>query len=139
MTLNTEKCKALTLGKFTARATTNANVTLDIPYKEHMEHLEHISSMKDLGITVDSKVNFKEHIQGKVKQAGSMLAIIYRNFFNLDQNTFNLLYKSLVRSHLEYGHSVWNPYRINWVNFRQVKGTEMRSKTGKMLQEAEVQ
>ena len=39
-----------------------------------------------------------------------MLAIINRNFFNLDTYTFKLLDKSLVRSHLEYGHSVWNPY-----------------------------
>src|SRR5437870_8565283 len=114
--LNTDKSKAITLGKSIAQATTNANVTLDIPYKGHIVHLEHISSMKDPGITVDSKLNFKEHIQGKVKQAGSMLAIIYRNFFNLDKNTFNLLYKSLVRSHLEYRHSVWNPYRIGLIS-----------------------
>ena len=64
MTLNTDKYKALTLGKSIAPATTNANVTLDIPYKGHVVHLKHISSMKDLGITVDSELNFKEHIQG---------------------------------------------------------------------------
>ena len=45
-----------------------------------------------------------------------MLAIINRSFFNLDKDTFNLLYKSLVRSHLEYGHSVWNPYRIGVIS-----------------------
>ena len=72
--------------------------------------------MKDLGITIDSELNFKEHIGGKVNQAFSMLAIINRNFFNLDKNTFKLLYKSLVRSHLEYGHSVWNPYRIGLIS-----------------------
>ena len=44
-----------------------------------------------------------------------MLAIINRNFVNLDTDTFKLLYKSLVRSHLEYGHSVWNPYRIGLI------------------------
>src|SRR5579864_2642885 len=68
--------------------------------------------MKDFGITIDSELNFKEHIYSKIKQAFSMLAVINRNFFNLDKDTFKLLYKSLVRSLLEYGHSIWNPYRI---------------------------
>jgi len=45
-----------------------------------------------------------------------MLAIIDRNFFNLDKDTFKLLYKSLVRSHLEYGHSIWNRYRIGIIS-----------------------
>ena len=72
--------------------------------------------MKDLGITIDSDLNFKEHIYGKIKQAFSMLAIINRNFFNMDKDTFKLLYKSLVRSHIEYGHSVWNPYRIGVIS-----------------------
>ena len=107
--LNIDKCKAHTLGKPTT------NLTFDIPYNGITLHLEHISSMKDLGITIDSDLNFKEHIYGKIKQAFSMLAIINRNFVNLDTDTFKLLYKSLVRSHLEYGHSVWNPYRIGLI------------------------
>jgi ribonucleases P/MRP protein subunit RPP40 len=41
-----------------------------------------------------------------------MIAIINRNFCNLDKVSFKLLYKSLVRSLIEYGHSVWNPYRV---------------------------
>jgi len=115
MTLNTDKCKALTLGK-TKALNFNTNTTFDIPHNGGIIHLEHISSMKDLGITIDSELNFKEHIGGKVKQAFSMLAIINRNFFNLDKETFKLLYKSLVRSHLECGHSVWNPYRIGLIS-----------------------
>jgi hypothetical protein len=44
-----------------------------------------------------------------------MLAIINRIFYYLYTDTFKLLYKSLVRSNLEYGHSVWNPYRIGLI------------------------
>ena len=69
-----------------------------------------------MGITIDPELNFKEHIYGKIKQAFSILAIINRNFFNLDKDTFKLLYKSLVRSHIEYGHSVWNPYRLGVIS-----------------------
>ena len=115
MKLNTDKCKALTLGKSKV-SDSNQIATFDIPYNGDMLHLEHVSSMKDLGITIDSDLNFKVHIYGKIKLAFSMLAIINRNFFNLDKDTFKLLYKSLVRSHIEYGHSVWNPYRIGIIS-----------------------
>jgi len=115
MKLNTDKCKALTLGKSKV-SDSNQIATFDIPYNGDILHLEHVSSMKDLGITIDSDLNFKVHIYGKIKLAFSMLAIINRNFFNLDKYTFKLLYKSLVRSHIEYGHSVWNPYRIGIIS-----------------------
>lgn len=115
MKLNTDKCKALTLGKSKV-SDSNQIATFDIPYNGDILHLEHVSSMKDLGITIDSDLNFKVHIYGKIKLAFSMLAIINRNFFNLDKDTFKLLYKSLVRSHIEYGHSVWNPYRIGIIS-----------------------
>ena len=39
-----------------------------------------------------------------------MLGIIKRNFKYLNIQCFTLLYKSMVRSHLDYCSSVWNPY-----------------------------
>jgi len=38
-----------------------------------------------------------------------MLGIIKRNFVYISRNCFVTLYKSLVRSHLEYANSVWYP------------------------------
>lgn len=40
-----------------------------------------------------------------------MMGIIKRNFADLDKNSFILIYKAMVRSHLEYASSVWNPYK----------------------------
>ena len=45
-----------------------------------------------------------------------MLGIIRRSFINLDKKTFMLLYKSLVRCHLEYANSAWSPYKCNLIN-----------------------
>jgi len=39
-----------------------------------------------------------------------MLGIIRRNFKYLNNDAFLTLYKTLVRSHLEYANSVWNPH-----------------------------
>ena len=40
-----------------------------------------------------------------------MLGIIKRNFMHISRNCFIILYKSLVRSHLEYANNVWYPKR----------------------------
>jgi len=45
-----------------------------------------------------------------------MLDIIKRNFIYLSEEAFVSLYKTLVRSHLEYANSVWNPYRMGLIN-----------------------
>ena len=45
-----------------------------------------------------------------------MLGIIKHNFVNLDKNCFLLLYKSLIRSHLEYAVSVWSPYKLGQID-----------------------
>jgi len=41
-----------------------------------------------------------------------MLGIIKRNFRDIKQDAFIMLYKSLVRSHLEYANSIWSPYHV---------------------------
>jgi len=40
-----------------------------------------------------------------------MLGLIKRNFIYLTEKAFVRLYKSLVKCHLEYANSAWNPHR----------------------------
>ena len=74
--------------------------------------LQRCDSTKDLGVIIDSKLTFEEHITEKVNKAYSILGIIKRNFEHIDRDAFILLYKSMVRSHLEFSNSVWSPYRV---------------------------
>jgi len=60
---------------------------------------------------LDSDLSFSDHIQSKINKAYSMIGIINRNFKWLSISSFVLLYKCMVRSHLEYCNSVWAPYR----------------------------
>ena len=50
-------------------------------------------------------MSFKVHI-------ANQLGIIKRNFRDIKQDALIMLYKSLVRSHLEYANSVWNPHHV---------------------------
>jgi len=70
--------------------------------------LEHVQHIKDLGITFDIKLHFSLHTSDKVNKANSILGVIKRNFRFLSQESFVMLYKALVRSHLESVNAVWS-------------------------------
>ena len=59
------------------------------------------SELKDLGILIDEHLKFSNHIAEKVDKANQIMGLIRRTFVHLDTYNFNLLYKSLVRPHLE--------------------------------------
>jgi len=70
--------------------------------------LEHEESYKDLGVTFDEKLTFRDHIHDNVYKAYAMLGIIKRNFKYISINSFILLYKSMVRSR-SAGGAGFNP------------------------------
>ncbi|XP_069128902.1 uncharacterized protein [Argopecten irradians] len=74
--------------------------------------LEKITNEKDLGVTVDTNLDFRTHIQNSISKANSVLGIIKRAFTFLDEPMFKQLFKALVRPHLEYAASAWSPYKL---------------------------
>ena len=93
-----------------------------------MSVLENLDYIKDLGVTFDSKLKFNYHINEKVNKSHSVLGLIYRNFNHMSSDTFVMLYKTLVRSHLEYANCVWSPYRqmdIDKTEKVQMRATRM--------------
>ena len=71
--------------------------------------LEVSSCENDIGVYVDEHLTFETHIETKVNTANSVMGIIRRSFTYLDEEVFTLLFKTLVRPHLEYAQSVWSP------------------------------
>ena len=65
---------------------------------------------KDLGVQVEGDLEFKEEVCIRAKKGNAIMGIIRRTFTYLNEDTFCLLFKSLVRPHLEYASSVWSPY-----------------------------
>ena len=107
MKLNTKKCKVLSIGRNRSSCFKYGFNNGDSGFDE----LECVDEIKDLGVIIDGDLSFESHINDKINKAYQMIGIINRNFKNLDKITFLMLYKSMVRSHLEYAHAVWNPYR----------------------------
>ena len=66
--------------------------------------------MKDIAVYVDEYLTFETRITTKViKKADSIIDIVRRLFTYLDMKMFVLLFKALVRQHLEYALSVCSP------------------------------
>jgi hypothetical protein len=101
--LNVSKCKVVSYGR---------NIDHNYEYNIAGIPLQRLDNFKDLGVTFDSKLKFYNHIDEKINKAYQTLGIIKRNFIYVPADCFILLYKSLVRSHLEYANCVWNPYHI---------------------------
>ena len=95
--LNIAKCKLISFGR---------HELFDNLYHLDNSALEKVDSIKDLGVIFDCKLKFDIHIIDKVNKANRMLGIIKRNFKFLSPDAFVMLYKSLIRSHLEYAVSV---------------------------------
>ena len=60
------------------------------------------------GVTFDNRLKFDKHINNKINTTYQMLGIVKRNFIYLTPDSFVILYKAMIRSHLEYAVSVWN-------------------------------
>jgi len=113
MKLNITKCKVLSLCSNKSKVI-NYRYGSDLPGNGFIELL-HVDCIKDLGVTMDSELLFNSHVYDKINIAYRMLGIVKRNFKYADKSTVLTLYKSFVRSHLEYANSVWSSYRTGTI------------------------
>jgi len=84
--------------------------------QDRIIELDREDHIKDLGVIFDENLDFGMHIAERINKAYSMLWLIKRNFKDIGREAFLLLYKHLVRSHLEYCNSVWAPYKKTYID-----------------------
>ena len=65
--------------------------------------------VKDLGVTIDESLRWSSHITEVTKQASQTSAWVLRTFFTRESLPLMTLYKSLVRSKMDYCCPVWFP------------------------------
>ena len=106
MKVNAGKCNILRI---------NTKHKLNFNYKINGDTIVDVGSARDLGVVFDTKLTFKEHIHGIVNRAYIIMGLLRRHFDMLDKKSFVCIYKSLVRSQMEYASSVWSPYRLGLI------------------------
>ena len=103
--LHPEKCVRMRITS--QRSPTNKDEGF---YNLDQRKLKTVEIEKDLGVHIDNKLQFEDHIHIIVKKANGLLGMIRRSFVHLDEIMFKQLYVSVVRPHLEYAAPVWNPH-----------------------------
>ena len=119
LSFNASKCKSLHLGK------ENIQQAYHMMSTSGPVILDRTPCEKDLGIMIDSDLEFDEHISLAVRKANTKLAMIRRTFVYMDEKMLVQLYTSLVRPILEYGNVIWSPHLQSHI--KQLEGVQHRA------------
>lgn len=103
MTLSIQKCHVIT---FSRRLQ-----PIEFDYSINGELLSRVETVRDLGVTLDTRLTFNHHYEEIIANARRQLGFIFKmtNEFD-DPLCLKSLYISLVRSVLECASVVWDPY-----------------------------
>ena len=101
---NANKCRVLRIGKV-------QDLENRPQYKLNGVILENVVEQNDLGVLIDSSLDFQKQVNKCVNKAFMNWGIIKRTFDRLQPKMFKLLFKTYVRSHVEYCPQVWSPYK----------------------------
>ena len=113
--LNPAKCKSIT---FTLRRSPHHAV-----YSLDGHQLERCVRVRDLGVILDTKLTFADHVDAIVSKANRMLGLLMRSMqvctsahkVRFDHTATLAAYKAHVRSILEYASVIWSGAAITHV------------------------
>ena len=130
MELAVEKCHTLCIGipKY------------ETQYKLNGQILKSESSVRDLGIQINSALNMKEHITKITQQATQRGNMILRSFKSRNIETLSRLFKVFVRPLIEYASQVFSPHNeCNKVQLEKVQRTFTRRSFWRCFHTADVE
>ena len=102
MKFNTKKCFSMTI----THKLTPTTFTYDmggVPLQSTDNHTY-------LGVLLNSKLNWNQHINKTTTKANKTLGLLRRNFHHCSTSVKSTAYKTLVRPQLEYCCTIWDPH-----------------------------
>ena len=97
---------------------TNLNLIIDNVKIEQIEH------SKFLGVIINSKLTWQDHIQLVSSKVSKSIGIPSKIRYNLSSEILLMLYRTLVQSYFDYCNIIWatqNNYHIISLHHRQKK------------------
>jgi ribonuclease P/MRP protein subunit RPP40 len=102
---NAEKCMVMHIGQPRG---TKYYMTEGSAKKE----LESVQEERDLGVIITSDLKSSRQCIKAAATARRIIGMVRRNFRHLDIEDFILIYKTYIRSHLEYCIQAWSPHLV---------------------------
>ena len=97
---NIDKCKVIHFGQGEPI----------VKYTMNEINLEGTEEEKDLGVLISDNLQPSIQCANSAKKAMSALALLQKSFKFFDEESFRILYKTYVRSHIETCIQAWAPY-----------------------------
>ena len=73
---------------------------MDYTLKDGLPPMEYVESEIDIGVVIDNKLTFNQHISEKINKANSIMGVLRRTMEYMDCTTFKLLYTALIKDSL---------------------------------------
>ena len=94
----------------------------EIVFFKNNNTLTPTNSHKHLGMILDSKLNFKNHLSEKISKANKGFGIIRRLYNFLPRASLVNIYRAVVRAHLDYGDIIYDnlcfiPYTLCFIPY----------------------
>ena len=106
LTLNPNKCKTMIISRKRNSVSPPHLILNGTP-------LEQVNTFKYLGVLLSSELSWSAHIESICTKARKLIGLLYRRFYgNVNQQSMYSLYCTLVRPHLEYASSIWDPHLV---------------------------
>ena len=102
MSFNPVKCEFLWI--------TNKQNRTYFPYSIQDTLIMEVTQAKYLGVTLNNKLTWNNHIANITGKANPVYGFMRRNFNNCPSKIKSALYKSMIRPILEYAGNVWSPH-----------------------------
>jgi len=109
MKFNPDKCVHLKI--------TNTKTSLNHNYTIYNHQLREVTSAKYLGITIDKRLTWKDHVNEICSKANSAKTLLRRNIYQCPKTIKSNCYKSFVQPILEYAAPVWSPFLYLFIYF----------------------
>ena len=80
----------------------------DPPLHFNGTNVQVADSQKHLGLVLDSKLNFNEHIESKITKCNKIIGLMKKNSQFLSRKIFLIIYKSFVRPNLDCADIIYD-------------------------------
>ena len=100
MKTSIDKCSFMTIS--------NKSQPTPAYYIENIQ-LPQLNITKDLGISIDNKLNFAHHVDKITAKARQRAGLIFKCFTSRDTKTLTKAFTTYIRPLVEYASQVWNP------------------------------
>ena len=117
MSFNVSKCSILRIH--------GSKSPVEYQYRLLGQPLEIVQHHKYLGVDLDSKLNWNNHVSNIVGKANRSLGFVKRNLNKCPEEVKKQAYYTLVRPNLEYGSSAWDPHTKKQIN--AIEGVQCRA------------